>query len=96
MTKVLTDNEIAHEFFETKYFMHGWQLISEDIDLKNYSAVVAVGGDGTAHEIVNGMLSRKDKVKLPLCFVPNGSGNDFLRSFGVFSVDQALTALVKG
>ena len=38
--------------------------------------MVAVGGDGTMHEVVNGMLHRKDKKRLPIAFIPNGSGND--------------------
>lgn len=76
--------------------MHGWKIIQEQINLNEYSAVVAVGGDGTCHEIVNGMMNRSDGKRVPICFVPNGSGNDTLRSFGVYSVDQALKGLVKG
>ena len=30
------------------------------IDLTKYSAILAVGGDGSIYEIVNGMLMRKD------------------------------------
>ena len=48
---------------------------------------MAVGGDGTYHEVVNGMLHRADKRRLPVGFIPNGSGNDTLRAFGVITVD---------
>ena len=95
LSEALTEREIQHEFFETQYSMHGWELISNEIDLDQYSAVVAVGGDGTIHEIVNGMLSRQDKKRVPLCFIPNGSGNDTLRSFGTYDADRALTGLIK-
>jgi sphingosine kinase len=48
----------------------------ENCNLSEYSALVAVGGDGTIHEVVNGMLKRQDKLKVPIAMLPNGSGND--------------------
>ena len=57
---------------------------------------MAVGGDGTFHEVVNGMLKRKDKKKIPVGFLPNGSANDTNLSFGVNNLDQALDYLTKG
>lgn len=38
--------------------------------------VYSIGGDGTLHEIVNGLVCKKAK----LCVVPSGSGNDFYKS----------------
>ena len=72
-----------------------WEL-GQSIDIEKYSALVAVGGDGTYHEVVNGMLHRADKKKIPVAFIPNGSGNDTLRGLNVFDVNQALDYIVKG
>ena len=72
-----------------------WE-ICQTIDLDKYSALVAVGGDGTFHEVVNGMLHRFDMMKIPVAFIPNGSGNDALRGLSVFDVNQALDYIVKG
>lgn len=46
---------------------------------EGFSHIVAVGGDGTSHEVVNGMLGS------PLVFgtIPSGSGNDFPKSAGI-------------
>jgi len=63
--------------------MHAWLLAQNDIDLRNYDAMVAVGGDGTLHEVVNGLLQRQDGQKLPIAFVPNGSGNDTCHTLGI-------------
>lgn len=72
-----------------------WEL-AQNLVIGNYSALIAVGGDGTYHEVVNGMLHRADKQKLPLGFIPNGSGNDTLRSFDVIDIAKALDYIVKG
>lgn len=41
--------------------------------------VIAVGGDGTLYEIVNGMVGSD----VPLFFTPCGTGNDFVRMLGL-------------
>ncbi|MDP3013224.1 MAG: diacylglycerol kinase family lipid kinase [Candidatus Subteraquimicrobiales bacterium] len=51
-------------------------------NLFDYDLVIAVGGDGTAHEIVNGLaLSNNNKTALGI--IPTGSGNDFARMLGI-------------
>lgn len=61
--------------------------------MQAFSAVIAVGGDGTIHEVVNGMMFRSDKRKLPIAFVPNGSGNDTCFSLGLQSIELALLSI---
>ena len=58
--------------------------------------MVAVGGDGTLHEVINGMLQREDAQKIPISFIPNGSGNDLVGCLGIRNIEQALNWLVKG
>lgn len=55
-----------------------------------------MGGDGTLHEVVNGMMFRSDKKKVPIALVPNGSGNDTCISVGLHSIDQAIEYIKKG
>lgn len=57
---------------------------------------MAVGGDGTAHEVINGMLKREDGLRLPISIVPNGTGNDLVGCFGIKDIEQALRWIVKG
>jgi diacylglycerol kinase family enzyme len=57
---------------------------------------VAVGGDGTLHEVVNGLMFREDKKKIPIAFIPNGSGNDTCASIGVSTVEQGIDYLKQG
>jgi len=49
-----------------------------------YELVVAVGGDGTVNECVNGIMTNYTVSKLPfLGTIPLGSGCDFARSVGI-------------
>ena len=66
--------------------------------MHSYSAILVVGGDGSFHEVFNGMLMRKDQLRLPIGLIPNGSGNDFNSSFGVVksNIDLALDFIIKG
>ena len=59
---------------------------------------LAVGGDGTSHEIINGALplARAAKASLTLAMLPLGTGNSFLRDFGITSSKAALAAITRG
>jgi diacylglycerol kinase (ATP) len=48
-----------------------------------YSTVVALGGDGTVHEVVNGLMQIEETRRPRLGVIPLGSGNDFIGSLGI-------------
>ena len=64
--------------------------------IEKYSGVVAVGGDGTVHEVVNGIMGREDKKKIPIGIVPNGTGNDTCAGINIDTIEEALIYLQKG
>lgn len=49
--------------------------------------VVAVGGDGTVHEVANGLVGARSEATLGV--VPTGSGNDFAKLIGVYRHNPA-------
>jgi YegS/Rv2252/BmrU family lipid kinase len=59
---------------------------------------LAVGGDGTSHEIINGTLplARAKNDPITLAMLPLGTGNSFLRDFGIASSDAAMRAITRG
>eukprot|EP00298_Acanthocystis_sp_HF-20_P007736 c17250_g1_i3.p1 GENE.c17250_g1_i3~~c17250_g1_i3.p1 ORF type:complete len:434 (+),score=194.83 c17250_g1_i3:32-1303(+) len=62
-----------------------------------HDSIIAIGGDGTFHECVDGMLKRKDGKKLRIGLIPGGSGNSFLSDFELGSnVEQAVESILDG
>lgn len=63
------------------------------------TAVLCVGGDGTLHEVLQGLLSRPDwrqACRLPLALLPAGSGNAVAYSAGLWDAAAVVHAVVKG
>jgi YegS/Rv2252/BmrU family lipid kinase len=58
---------------------------------------IAVGGDGTSYEVVNGLFPEASEGERPtLGFLPLGTGNSFLRDFSDRGVEHAIEALLQG
>ncbi len=58
---------------------------------------IAVGGDGTSYEVVNGLFPEANAGGPPtLGFLPLGTGNSFLRDFSDRGVEHAIESLVTG
>ncbi len=75
---------------------HAVQLAREAYG-QGYRRFIAVGGDGTAHEIFNGVLPASiGKDRISLGFLPLGTGNSFLRDFTQDGAEGSLRALLAG
>ena len=75
---------------------HAVELAREAYE-QGYRRFIAVGGDGTAHEILNGVYKRaRGKDRIALGFLPLGTGNSFLRDFTKDGAAASLDALVEG
>ncbi|MDD6102607.1 MAG: diacylglycerol kinase family lipid kinase [Clostridiales bacterium] len=57
------------------------EFVIEYEDDRDCEIVACSGGDGTLHEIVNGMMKRNYRV--PILYIPTGSTNDFGKSLNI-------------
>ncbi len=64
---------------------------------RGYRRFIAVGGDGTSYEIVNGLFPESASGgRAALGFLPLGTGNSFLRDFTDHGVEHAIQAILYG
>jgi YegS/Rv2252/BmrU family lipid kinase len=67
--------------------------ITRDGYKRGYRKFIAVGGDGTSYEIVNGLFPEA-RERPTLAFLPLGTGNSFLREFSDHGVEYGIEALL--
>jgi len=60
----------------TKERYHAKNIV-HSLDLNAYDAIVTISGDGIIHEVVNGLLSRKDadQIVIPIGVIPGGKNS---------------------
>jgi diacylglycerol kinase (ATP) len=81
-----------HEYILTGAPGEAREIAAEAVS-NGFIRVVAVGGDGTVSEVING-IANSDAV---LGIIPTGTGNDFVRSLGIsLNPIDALFVLVSG
>lgn len=78
-------SEMKLDAVTTEYRGHARDLGRQAAESKDIELVVALGGDGTVNEVVNGLLhGGPDPDRLPrLAVVPGGSTNVFARALGL-------------
>jgi diacylglycerol kinase (ATP) len=87
LVRALNDAGLAHQVEPTRGPEHASELAHQAVTQRGLRYVVAVGGDGTVHEVVNGLVdaeagtAHRDDIVLGV--VAGGSGCDFIRTFGL-------------
>lgn len=85
--EVLPQLEAANFNFDVQFTTEKGCAIKFVLDAvkTNYDTIVSVGGDGTANEVVNGLMQVKiGSQKLPnFTIFPSGTGSDSVRTLGI-------------
>ena len=79
LIEALTVSDLEYEIRYTEHRCHASQIARAAAEAGH--AVVAVGGDGTAHEVASGIMESGDDV--PMGVLPTGTGNDFAKMLDV-------------
>jgi diacylglycerol kinase (ATP) len=70
--------------------------LAHQLDFEGYSGIIVIGGDGSMHEVINGMLTRHDKKQVPIGLIPGGTGNSFMHDLDMLNPIDAAKAITEG
>ena len=81
---LLDEQRVDYEKVTSTRLGHPRQLARQVAQTRpDINCLVVVGGDGTLHEAIAGLLSNRRTSTLPVAYVPAGTGNDFARGYGI-------------
>lgn len=80
--------------FETASPGHGIRLTADAIQ-SGFSRILAIGGDGTLNEVVNGVLEARAGPRTHIGLIPQGTGSDFRRTLGLPLDESAAIDIVR-
>ena len=84
---------IAYETHKT-CAVHDAEDIARRLTLAGETDIIVIGGDGTLHEVLNGIV---DPTQVRLGLIPSGTGNDFAERIGIpESTEKALSFIIDG
>ena len=82
ISRHLIDNGLLFDHVYTEGVGHAMELAREAAN-SDYRYIIAVGGDGTVNEVVNGILNSADSHNITLGMVSAGTTCSFARSLGI-------------
>ncbi len=78
---------------ETQYAGHARNM-ARTVAIKGYDGFCAIGGDGTMHEVINGLMNRDDGKKLPIGLITGGTGNSLMHDMDCLDPVNAAKRIV--
>jgi diacylglycerol kinase (ATP) len=82
ISKQLYKAGLSFDYEFTRGAGHALEITSQAIDA-GYHFLIAVGGDGTVNEVVNGMMQSGKEADLILGIIPAGTAHAFAYSLGI-------------
>jgi len=79
--QLLQKENISFSYELTTHTGHEEKLVLKGIK-KGYTRFISVGGDGTLHHVVNGIMQQKEvaTIKITVAVIPLGTGNDWVKN----------------
>ena len=96
ISHLLRENGIEHDPAFTEHRYHATELAVEAVN-RGYRKIIAIGGDGTLNEVVNGLFIQKqcEPKEILLAVIAVGTGNDWVRTFGIPRNYSAVVRAIK-
>jgi YegS/Rv2252/BmrU family lipid kinase len=86
---------IELDVHRTEHAGHAREL-ARTLDLDGYEGLCVIGGDGTIHEVVDGLMKRERPASIPLGVIPAGSGNTVHQHLECMDPLEAARRIVAG
>ena len=83
------------EIIKSEYKGHIEKILNS-YNINSYYSCCIMGGDGSFHEAINGLMKRDDNLKIPLSLIPAGSGNSLARDLNILDFQQAIKNIMIG
>ena len=88
----LKKRKVEYKTYFTLYQRHATSIVKELTVDPEPKTLVALGGDGTINEVINGIVHPEH---ITLGYIPIGSGNDFARGMHLpFEISKALDRII--
>jgi len=98
ISTLLKSHGIRFSFAFTEYSKHESALVQHAIN-NGFTKIISVGGDGTLHHIVNGIMSQKivETTTIQLAVIPIGTGNDWVKTYNIpANIEKSILIIKKG
>lgn len=93
---LLETHQFTFEFAFTKYSTHSINLVHDALNrhIKNF---ICIGGDGTLHNMVNGIMTQKEvsTSEINIGIIPIGTGNDWVKTHNIPKGFEAAIQIIK-
>jgi len=96
ITHFLKLKKINFSYSFTEYRKHEVILVDKAIK-QGYRNIISVGGDGTLHHVVNGIMKQRyiKTSKIKLGVIPLGTGNDWIKTYGnPLSIKKSINIII--
>ena len=94
----LTKNNIEHQIYFTNSRKDAEKQVIKKAQ-EGFVNFIAIGGDGTVHEVVNGIMKQaaRPTEEMTLAVIPVGTGNDWAKHHGiVYDMDNLCSSIKSG
>lgn len=80
----LKNQNISFKYSKTAHANHEKELVYKALN-QGFKYIISVGGDGTLHHIINGIMSQNivDSKEVTVGVIPLGTGNDWVKTYGI-------------
>ena len=95
--QVLNSKNLDYSFVFTQFSKHEIELVQNAIQ-QGFRNIISVGGDGTLHNVVNGVMMQRyvNSSDITIAVLPMGTGNDWIKTYNISkNIPKAIDSILK-